>query len=77
MKTGSKVIIIGCIVLIMGLPLFLLYGELSPNIFAILVGILLIIIGVYMNKGYCNKNCFMAIFSVCIMGVNVTLYFII
>ncbi|SCG86855.1 LPXTG cell wall anchor domain-containing protein [Methanobacterium congolense] len=64
MKTGSMMIIIGCISIVMGLPSFLLYGELSPDIFLILGGILLIIIGVFRNKGYFNKNYYMAIFSV-------------
>ena len=64
MKTGSKLIIIGCISIIMGLLGFLLYDELSPDLFLILVGILLIIIGVFNNKGYYNNLSYMAIFSV-------------
>ncbi|MEL7670632.1 hypothetical protein [Methanobacterium sp.] len=64
MKTGSKIITIGCILIVAGLPLFLLSGDLLPNIFAILLGILWIITGVFKNKGYYNKNCYMAIFSV-------------
>ena len=46
----------------MGLTLFL-YAELLPYMFVMLVGILWIIIGVFKNKGYSNKNYFMAIFS--------------
>ena len=67
MKTGSKmIIIIGCIAIVMGSSL-LLYGELSPDIFLILGGILVIIIGVSNNKGY-SKNSYIAIFSVTALG---------
>lgn len=64
MKTGSKIITIGCIAIVMGLPSFLLYGELLISIFLILGGILSIIIGVFNNKGYYNNFSYAAIFSV-------------
>lgn len=74
MKTGSKLIIFGCIAIVMGLPLFLLYGELLPDIFVMLGGMFLIIIGVFRNKGYYNKNYYMAIFSVIALWGLMLLY---
>ncbi|HOI72344.1 MAG TPA: hypothetical protein PLC38_08700 [Methanobacterium sp.] len=47
MKTGSKIIMIGCIFIVIGLPSLLLYGEMFLDIFLILTGIFWIIIGVY------------------------------
>ncbi|SCG86856.1 DUF5518 domain-containing protein [Methanobacterium congolense] len=71
----SKIIIIfGCIGIVMGLPSFLLYGELSPDIFLILGGIILILMGVYNNKGYFNKNYYMANFSVIALWGLILLY---
>ena len=64
MKTGSKMIIIGCISIVIGfLFLFLFHGKLLPWLFAILAGILWIIIGVFKNKGYFNRNYYMIIFG--------------
>ena len=64
MKTGSKMIIIGCISMVIGLLfLFSLHGKLLPWLFAILAGIFWIIIGVFKNKGYFNKKYYMAIFG--------------
>lgn len=63
MKTGSKMIIIGCIMIVMELTIFLLYDKLLPWLFGILTGVFLIILGVFKNKGYFNKNYYMAIFS--------------
>ncbi|OPY27349.1 MAG: hypothetical protein A4E27_00565 [Methanobacterium sp. PtaU1.Bin242] len=63
MKTGSKIIIIGCILIIIGLPLFLLYGKLLPHIFLVLMGIFWIVWGLFKNKGYFNKTYYMAIFG--------------
>lgn len=74
MKTGSIMIIMGCICVVLGLlPLFL-YPELISNKFFMLGGILLIIIGIFRNKGYFNKNYFMAIFSVIALGGLMLLY---
>jgi hypothetical protein len=75
MKTGSIItIIVGCIFAIIGLfPLFL-YGELISNMAVMLGGILLIIIGIFRNKGYFNKNYFMAIFSVIVLWGLMLLY---
>jgi len=62
MKKGSIISIIGGIVIIFGLlPLFL-YGDLLPNIFVTLLGIILIFMGVFNNKGYYNKNYYIANF---------------
>ncbi len=47
----------------MGLPSFY-FGELLPYISVMLGGILLIIVGVFKNKGYYNKIYYMANFSV-------------
>ena len=74
MKIGSKIITISCILIIMGLLGCLLYGELLHGIFVMLVGILLIIIGVFRNKGYFNKNYYMAIFSVIALWGLMLLY---
>ena len=74
MKTSSIMIIIfGCILIVIGWPFFL-YGELLPDIFAILVGILLIIVGVFRNKGYFNKNYYMAIFTVIALWGLILIY---
>ncbi len=75
MKTGSMIeIIIGSIFAVFGLlPLFL-YGELISNMAIMLGGILLIIIGIFRNKGYFNKNYFMAIFSVIALWGLMLLY---
>ena len=74
MKTGSIMIIMGCICLVLGLfPLFL-YPELISNRFFMLGAILLIIIGIFRNKGYFNKNYFMAIFSVIALWGLMLLY---
>lgn len=71
MKTGSKLSIIGFICIIIGiLPL---YGVL-PDVFLILAGILLIIMGIFRNKGYFNKNYFIAIFSVITLWGLILLY---
>lgn len=64
MKTVSIVIIIaGCIFAVIE-SIRVFYGVFLPSLFNILGGILLIIVGVFHNKGYYNKNFFMAIFSV-------------
>ena len=75
MKKGPIImIIIGCICVVLGLlPLFL-YAELISNGFFMLGGILLIIIGIFRNKGYFNKNYFMAIFSVIALWGLMLLY---
>ena len=75
MKTGSIIIsIIGCIFVFTGLPLFLLYGDFLHNLFLILVGILWIILGVYTNKGYYNKNSYRVVFSVIALWGLLLLY---
>ena len=57
MKTGSKMIIIGCISMVIGLLfLFSLHGKLLPWLFAILAGIFWIIIGVFKNKTHKKPN---------------------
>ena len=67
-------IIVGCICVVMGLlPLFL-YVNLISNRFLVLGGILWIIIGVFYNKGYYNKNFFMAVFSVIVLWGLMLLY---
>lgn len=74
MKKGSLMIILGCICVVLGLlPLFL-YVELISNRFFMLGGILLIILGIFRNKGYFNKNFFMAIFSVIALWGLMLLY---
>lgn len=74
MKTDSIMIILfGCIVIVIGWPLFL-YGELLPYIFGLLAGILLIIVGVFRNKGYFNKNYYIAVFSVIALWGLMLLY---
>ncbi|AXV40180.1 MAG: hypothetical protein CIT02_07560 [Methanobacterium sp. BAmetb5] len=74
MKKGSIMIILGFICVVLGLlPLFL-YSELISNRFFMLGGILLIIIGIFRNKGYFNKNYFMAIFSVIALWGLMLLY---
>jgi hypothetical protein len=74
MKTGSKImIILGFIEIIIGLSGFLVYGELLIGIFT-LVGILGIIIGVYNNKGYFNRKCYMANFSVLALWGLILIY---
>lgn len=70
MKFGSLISIIGFICIIMGL---VPYGV-SPNLFLLLTGILCIITGVFRNKGYFNKNYFMAIFSVIALWGLMLLY---
>lgn len=63
MKKGPMItIILGCICIFTQL-LPVLHGELLPNTFILWSGIMLIIIGVYNNRGYHNKNYFMAMFS--------------
>lgn len=74
MKTGSKIITIGCIFIVAGLPLFLLSGDVLPNIFAILLGIFWIILGVFKNKEYYNKKYHMAVFSVIALWGLMLLY---
>ena len=75
MKTGSIIIsIIGCIFIFQGLISFLLYGHFSPDLFLILGGIFWIILGVYTNKGYYNKNSYMAVFSVIALWGLLLLY---
>ncbi|OPY28440.1 MAG: hypothetical protein A4E27_00345 [Methanobacterium sp. PtaU1.Bin242] len=75
MKKGSIIMImLGCICVVLGLlPLFL-YSELISNRFFMLGGMLLIIIGIFRNKGYFNKNYFMAIFSVIALWGLMLLY---
>ena len=74
MRTGSIVIIIaGCIFAVIE-SIRVFYGALLPSLFNILVGILLIIIGLFHNKGYFNKNFFMAIFSVIALWGLMLLY---
>lgn len=74
MKTDSIILIIfGCFVIIIGLLTFFLYGKLLP-IFVSLLGILLILLGVFRNKGYFNKNYYMAIFSVIALWGLMLLY---
>lgn len=73
MKKGSIMITVGCIVVF--LYLFpVLYGELLPNLFGMLAGLLLIIVGVFTNKCYHDKNYFMAIFSVIALWGLMLLY---
>jgi len=75
MKINSKIIIIlGCVWIVIGLPGFLIYGGLLPDIFIMLGGILWIIIGVFRNKGYFNKNYYMAVFSVIALWGLMLLY---
>lgn len=73
MKTGSKLIIIGCIAIIMGLPSFY-FGELLPYITPVIAGILLIIHGIFKNRGYHNKNFYMLNFSVITIWGLILLY---
>ncbi|CEA13605.1 hypothetical protein [Methanobacterium formicicum] len=74
MKTGSIVIIIaGCIFAVIE-SIRVFYGAFLPALFNILVGTLLIIIGVFHNKGCYNKNFFMAIFSVIALWGLMLLY---
>lgn len=49
------VIIIGCIILVWELSTFLFIGELLPDIFIMLGGLLWIILGVFIKKGGYNK----------------------
>ncbi|WP_281774675.1 hypothetical protein [Methanobacterium formicicum] len=74
MRTGSIVIIIaGCIFAVIE-SIRVFYGALLPSLFNILGGILLIIVGVFHNKGYFNKNFFMAIFSIIALWGLMLLY---
>lgn len=63
----------GCICVVIGLlPLFL-HSNLVSNRFLVLGGILLIIFGVFYNKGYYTKN-FRAMFSVIALWGLILLY---
>ena len=75
MKTGSIIMIImGCICVVIGLlPLFL-HVNLISNWFFMLGGIILIIFGVFYDKGYYNKNFFRAMFSVIALWGLMLLY---
>lgn len=74
MKIGSIMIIMGCILVVIGLfPLFL-FGVLISGMAVMLGAILLIIIGIFKNKGYFNKTFFMAIFSVIALWGLMLLY---
>jgi len=74
LKTGSMIMILGCIFTVSGLLSLLLGMELIWNMGYILGGILWIIIGIFRNKGYFNKNYFMAIFSIIALWGLMLLY---
>ena len=62
MKNGPMIMIIVGFFAIFWQLLPVLHGELMPNVFILWGGILLIIIGLYINKGYPDKNYFRAMF---------------
>jgi hypothetical protein len=75
MKTGSIIlIIIGCIYAVISIIDIILFDFLFPYIFGILIAILLIIRAVFRNKGYINKNFFMANFIVIALWGLMLLY---
>ncbi len=74
MKTGPMLLIImGCIFAVIE-SIRVVYGDWVPALNGVLAGILLIIIGVFKNKGYFNKNFFMAVFSLIALWGLMLLY---
>ncbi|MCK9150471.1 hypothetical protein [Methanobacterium alcaliphilum] len=73
MKKGSITIILGCICVFTQL-LPVLHGDLVVSTFILVGGIMWIVVGVYQNKGYHNKNYFVAMFSIIALYWLVLLY---
>lgn len=76
MKIGSIImIIIGCIFAFISIITIIVCDIWFPDIFSFLASILLIIAAVFYNKGYLNKNYFMACFIVITLWGLMLLYF--
>jgi hypothetical protein len=72
MELGSKAIILGCVLLILSVPFS--YFGLLMFILYIVLGILVIILGIFRNKGYSNKTYYLLSSSVVALWGLILLY---